>query len=107
MMFPIVEKYLAGGTTQKHFCQQHDLPKQTFCYWLKKYRTQKNHDQPRGTDLQQATAARTGPNPFIPVHVVKAGVVPGCEIVYPTGVCLRFAGPVKADLLLQLIGGGA
>ncbi len=76
-MFPLIEKYLAGNSTQKQFCRQHNLKLWAFHYWLKKYRR------------QAPGAAPT----FLPIQLSEeSSVEPGsaCEIVLPTGIVVRF-----------------
>ena len=45
-LFHLVEKYQKSGLSQKQFCEEHHLPKATFLYWLKKYRTENKQAAP-------------------------------------------------------------
>ena len=57
-MFTIIHSYIDSGSNQHTFCQQQNLAKSTFQYWLKKYRNQNGPED---------TAS------FIPIHIKNRG----------------------------------
>ena len=100
IMFPVVEKYLASGLSQKAFCDQHKLPAASFSYWLRKYR--KAHAGSPG-----APAPGT-PEAFVPIRITAtSSTQSACELVFPNGVTVRFSHPVEPGLLIRLIHSGA
>ncbi len=99
-MFPVIEKYLASGLSQKAFCDRHKLPAASFSYWLRKYR--KAH---AGSPAAQAPGT---PEAFVPIHVTAtSSTQSACELIFPNGVTVRFSHPVEPGLLIQLIHSGA
>lgn len=44
-MYPLVELYLEGSLTQKEFCDEMEISRHVFNYWLMKFRREK-----QGTD---------------------------------------------------------
>ena len=100
IMFPVVEKYLASGLSQKAFCDQHKLPAASLSYWLRKYR--KAH-----AGSPAVPAPRT-PDAFVPIRITAtSSTQSACELVFPNGVTVRFSHPVEPGLFIQLIHRGA
>jgi len=93
-MFPVVEDWLQSGLTQKAYSQRHDLPLHILPYWASRYR--KAHQDP------MTTSAPSSPGHFIPVSTGNT-MNGGMEIALPTGVVIRFAEPVPASYLQQLL----
>jgi len=93
-MFPVVEDWLRSGLTQKEYSQRHDLPLHILPYWASRYR--KFQQDP----ITASTLSSTGH--FIPVSTDK-NMHGGMEVVLPTGVVIRFAEPVPASYLQQLL----
>jgi len=101
IMFPVVEKYLASGLSQKAFCDQHKLPAASFSYWLRKYRKAQ-------TSSPAAPASGTPEDAFVPIRITAtSSTQSACELVFPNGVTVRFSHPVEPGLLIRLIHSGA
>ena len=90
-MFGLIEIWKQSGLSQTEFCNQKQLSRYRFSYWLKKYRKQKEKpDQPENN-----TAKR-----FFPVNITSKQEPAFCHtdyitITYPNGV------KVCCPLLLQ------
>jgi len=95
-MFPVIEKYLHSDLPQKAFCQQENLNYKTFHYWLKKYREQQK---------AHISKKKTGATPFLPVRITQppAPERPSCEILFPSGITIRFNHCIDVRVLRQLI----
>jgi len=93
-MFPVVEDWLQSGLTQKAYSQRHDLPQHILPYWASRYR--KAHHAPTDQSAQSSSGH------FIPVSTGNT-MNGGMEIVLPTGVVIRFAEPVPASYLQQVL----
>ena len=89
-MFPVVEDWLQSGLTQKAYSQQHQLPSHVLPYWVGKYR------KTQSADTQEYS-------PFIRLTAPTTPSIQGMEIQLPTGVVIRFAQPVPAAYLQQLL----
>src|SRR5262245_59045737 len=88
-MFAKIERFLASALSQTEFCRQEGLVYWTFRYWLKKYH------------LKEALLRPPAEIPagFIPLRVVTTETVSPsstCVIEYPSGLIIRFNGPVDA-----------
>jgi hypothetical protein len=97
----LIEAYETSGQTQKEFCADHDLPFNTFQYWL--YRRTK----------KVRTVSGSTPE-FLPVEVVRSAAPEGAatmasageaavEIALPSGVQVRLAAGVSASFVGELI----
>lgn len=93
-MFPVVEDWLQSGLTQKAYSQRHNLPLHILPYWANRYR--KFQQDPNTASALSSTGH------FIPVSTGNT-MNGGMEIVLPTGVVIRFAEPVPASYLQQLL----
>jgi len=93
-MFPVVEDWLQSGLTQKAYSQRHDLPLHILPYWASRYR--KANQAP----IDQSAQSSSGH--FISVSTGNT-MNCGMEIVLPTGVVVRFAEPVPASYLQQVL----
>lgn len=87
MMFPLVERYLASGQTQKAFTTEHDLTINMLNYWLAKYRRQ----SAPGEHFQEITPATDGPE-----HALL-------EICFPGGIRLRLFSLLPPDYLADVL----
>lgn len=88
-MFPLVEVYLAGSSTQKDFCEEHRLSRPVLNYWIAKYR--RNEVSGDGSGFVELRSNRTPTEqPFL-------------EVVYPRGVRLRLFAPVTPGYLELLL----
>ena len=98
-MHQLIEKYFTSGLTQNEFCQQENLFKSTFIYWLRHYRTYQNF-------IQSDDAS---PQPFIPIKLKKAAIPleshSVCLIELPNGINIRLEGTVDYNFLQSLIHG--
>lgn len=93
-MFPVVEDWLQSGLTQKAYSQVHDLPLHILPYWANRYR------KAQQAPIDQHAQSSSGH--FIPVATGNT-MNGGMEIALPTGVVIRFASPVPASYLQQLL----
>lgn len=94
--FALIEKYLAGGLTQKQFCQQQQLAYSTFQFWLKKYRQIKpgaKSDQPVGKQFVPLT--------FGPALIHSE--LSFYSIEYPNGVVLYVNRAIEPAALIALL----
>ena len=82
-MYPLIERYLEGGQTQKAFSESHNISLAVLNYWISKYR--------RAGDSQ---------SPFIEI---KTPVGAFAEISFANGAQVRLLGPVSASYLLDLV----
>jgi transposase-like protein len=83
-MFPVVEAYLESGKTQKAFCLAENIPLAVFAYWLSKYR------RSRDTSFVEIAPPRGEESALL-------------EVLYPSGVRLRFFGWVDASYVGSLL----
>ncbi len=86
-MFLIVEEYHKGGQSIRALCQKNNVSKDSFYYWLEKYKRLKSC-----------------PNKFIPVNIVS----PICKshpitITYPNKVSLTVEGISDLQFIKSLI----
>jgi hypothetical protein len=103
-MFEKVERFLASTLSQAEFCQQEGLAYWTFRYWLKKYRLRST--VPPQTRTSTVTANDETPSDFIPLRLLPtepAAPSSTCVIEYPSGILVRFHGPVDGAVLAQLL----
>jgi hypothetical protein len=88
----LIQEFLSRHTTQKAFCHEKGIALSTLQYWLRRHRHQQSNES---TPV------------FIPLAVSSAPEVDsrsyGCVIEYPSGVTIRFSGPVNITLLTQLV----
>ena len=94
-MQELIETYQSSGLTQKQFCIQAQIPRSTFQFWLKRFRSRQHlKEMPRSSK-------------FIPLEVKGTDSASGgCRLCYPNGVTLYFEGIVPTDLLVALIKAG-
>jgi len=85
-MFHLVEKYQKSGLSQKQFCEEHHLPKSTFLYWLKKYRTEN----------KQAAG-------FIPINLSGLNPASDYQIELPNGIRIYLNGTEGLGLIAGII----
>jgi transposase-like protein len=84
-MYPLVERYLESGSTQKVFCARHGLSVFVLNYWLKKYR----QENPAG---------------FIEMPLpLEASAEAFAEVLFMDGTRLRFMSVVSPDYLERLL----
>lgn len=88
-MYPLVEQWQQTDLTQKEFSAQHQITPHAFGYWVNKYR--KEHEQ-------KNTSASSGS--FI---ALTAQTTAGVEVIFPTGVMIRFSHEVPVSYLKQLL----
>lgn len=88
-MYPLIEEWQQSGQSQKQFCEQKQLPKSVFIYWLQKYR--KQQDSLSGFAAVEVTGQRSG-RPYL-------------EVEYPGGMVLRFFEPVSMQTVSRLLKG--
>lgn len=84
-MFLLIETYLKGGKSQKHFCGEKDISFGKFTYWLKKYR--KSHDHTR----------------FIPLMINGQKIHGDTRIELPGGVNIIFNSSGNSAFITKLI----
>lgn len=89
-MYPLVEQWQQSNLTQKEFSAQHQITPHAFGYWVNKYR--KEHEQ------KKASTPTSGS--FI---ALTAQTTAGVEVVFPTGVMIRFSHEVPVSYLSQLL----
>jgi len=78
VMFPMIEAWERGDTTQRVFCEQHNLPQSVFQYWYHKYKEECVEQQ----EL----------SPFISMEVTAAkGPLRSIQIRYPDGTQVNIA----------------
>ena len=98
-MFPLIEKFLVSGFTQKKFCQQQGITLSTFQWWVSQYRKIKNIPARKTTPATKK---------FIPVKLettAPINIQPHCRIEYPNGVVLHVSGKVNVEFIINLIQG--
>ena len=103
-MFAVIEKYLTSALSQIAFCKQEGLPYSRFNYWLKQYRLREALSQQVPTPVH--TTTNETPADFIPLRIASiepAAPSPTCAIEFPSGIVVRFQGPVDPAVLAQLI----
>lgn len=103
-MFEKIERYRAGISSQAEFCKQEGLPYSRFNYWLKQYRLREALSQQVPTPVH--TTTNETPADFIPLRIASvepAAPSPTCAIEFPSGIVVRFQGPVDPAVLAQLI----
>ena len=86
-MYPIIESYLASGQDQNSFCRQAGISKSALNYWLGKYRRERKH--PVASFVEIIPEPTDGPR---------------IELIYPSGVELRFDRLVAPAYLRELLG---
>jgi len=85
-MYPLIETFLASGQSQKTFCSDYHLSEAVLNYWLSKYR--------REQDNSSEAFVAVNPEPVDAVFM---------ELVYPSGVHLRFFAPMPVAYLSELL----
>ena len=91
-MFPMVEKWLASGITQKAFSQSNGLALHIMPYWVARYRKVHGPNQPT-----PATSAG-----FIEIPTPKAIASP-IEVALPSGAVIRFSSLIPVSYLQELL----
>jgi hypothetical protein len=76
-MFSLVEQYMNGNQTRKDFCQEHGINLNTFSYWQRKYRQDKQRK-----------------NNFIPIQINsdidnRRSTDDICTIELPNGIIIK------------------
>lgn len=98
-MFGLIENYMSKDCKQKDFCKDHNIAYQTFLFWLKQYRHEKQ-------DSEYGKKQKTGTDGFIPISVPESGYSFSeypLEILYPNGIRLFLDSRTNIQLLKQLI----
>lgn len=95
-MYPVIERYLTSGLTQRAFCQQEGLSHSTLQWWLHKYRQDHGPLPERGV----STPERRG---FVSLKVGSPASSGQCVIEYPNGVIVRLSGRLEGAFLRELI----
>lgn len=90
-MFPLIEKWLDQGGSQKDFCSLHRLPLAVFSYWLKKYRS----DESEEFDSEEQK--------FAPLSIRNSGLT-GPVVEFPDGVRVCLCAGTPASFLRELAG---
>ena len=85
-MFNLVEEYQKSGISQNQFCEEKNLPKSTFLYWLRKYRKQE----------KQASG-------FIPVNISGFNSASEYRIELPNGIQIHLSGSEGLELIAGII----
>jgi len=95
-MYTTVESWLSSDLTQNTFCKQEQLNKNTFWYWLNKYRKET-------AVLDTDNEAKN----FIPVKFISPPEIPDhydhLEICYPNGIRINCPMSVSTDQLQTLL----
>lgn len=105
-MFEKVERFLASTLSQAEFCQQEGLAYWTFRYWLKRHRLRGTVTAAAPTQTTTIAANPETLSDFIPLRLLPtepAAPSSTCVIEYPSGVIVRFHGPVEGAVLAQLL----
>ena len=99
-MYRAIEKWQESGLTQVKFCKQERLSAKAFCYWLRKYRSEKAGTVPT-TENNSA---------FIPVSLSDTSntgpilqPVQRIELFFPNGVRLNCPAGIEVNQLKTLI----
>ena len=87
-MFTRIEQWQQSNLTQKSYCEQHDIPYQSFHYWYKRY---KNNNS-----INPAAS-------FVQLQVQQQNVQAHVEILLSDGMRILFHQPVSSDFLKALI----
>ncbi len=87
-IYPLVEQYLKGSQTAEAFCAEHGISRSQLCYWRHKYGK-------KAAASEGAASVETG----APALRGQAQA----EVVYPSGVRLRFFVPVSFSFLATLV----
>jgi hypothetical protein len=85
-MVPLLEAFARSGETIKAFCERSGVPVSVFTYWRTKYR--------REVD-------RTGD--FVEITPTPSEDRALAEVVFPSGVRIRFFGPVAPAYLAGVV----
>ncbi len=91
-MFPLVEKWLASGISQKEFGQRHGFPLHIMPYWVGRYR--KVHGSTQATP--------TTASGFIQIPTFQA-TESSMEVVLPSGAVIRFSSLIPVAYLQELL----
>ncbi len=86
-MYPLIERYLEGGQTQKAFSTSHNISLAVLNYWISKYR--RDHISPKAERFIEVK----------PPVITQAFA----EISFTSGNQIRLLAPVSADYLLELV----
>lgn len=92
-MFKTIKEYQKSDVSQNQFCEENNLSKSTFLYWLKKYRKEKS-----------------SPEGFIPLNISQPNSdgVPrelggDYRIELPNGIRIQLDGPEGLELIANII----
>ena len=89
-MYPLVEQYLKGSQTAEAFCAEHGISRSQLSYWRHKYG-------------KKAAASEGAAFVEIGAPALRGQAQAQAEVVYPSGVRLRFFVPVSSSFLATLV----
>jgi transposase len=98
-MFPMVEKWLASGITQKAFSQSNGLALHIMPYWVARYRKVHGPTQVTPVSTQVTPATSTG---FIQLPTPQS-TVSSMEVALPSGAVVRFSSLIPVSYLQELL----
>lgn len=92
-MFRLIAERQESGLSVKSFCEKHQLSPHTYYYWNKKYRNKNKPatDEPVGFSLLGIKDTADMSSYLF------------CELITPSGKCLRFYQPVSVSFLQSLL----
>lgn len=98
-MYHAIEKWQGSELSQVKFCKQEELSTKAFCYWLRKYRSEKAKSVPaeNNSTFIPVSLSGTGNN----VSVLQAGQ--RIELFFPNGVRLNCPAGIEISQLKTLI----
>lgn len=98
-MYVAIEKWQASGLSQVKFCKQEKLSAKAFCYWLRKYRSEKTRAVPAGNDSSFIPVSLSGTGNNAPVLHPDQRI----ELFFPNGVRLTCPAEIEVSQLKTLI----
>lgn len=102
---PIYQRFLESGKSVREFCSDEGIMEGRFYHWQAKVRLEAAKGSgeflPVSINNRGGKVAIMGSNGFIGGNV--GGFQPVCEIVYPNGVKIRFAGNINPEALRQFV----
>lgn len=102
---PIYQRFLESGKSVREFCSDEGIMEGRFYYWQAKVRLEAAKGSgeflPVSINNRGGKVAIMGSNGFIGGN--GGGFQPVCEIVYPNGVKIRFAGNINPEALRQFV----
>ncbi len=87
MMFAKLRDWQASGSTQKSFCEQHNLKHNTFYYWYKQFR-------------KSESSLEDG---FVPVTFSQTPAPVFASVVFSSGGTLQLHQVVSAQYIKELL----